>query len=70
MQRIYSINVITADGYSFAVKGELGSDNDAIEAAVTAGLFNSPDDIPHAIAEDITDSQYDIYGLAGCTYNV
>lgn len=70
MERIYSINVITADGYSFAVKGELSSEDDAIEAAVTTGLFDSPDDIPCAIAEDITNSQYDIDGLAGCTYNV
>ena len=58
------------DGYSFAVKGELSSEDDAIESATMAGLFDSPDDIPYAIAEDITDSQYDIDGLAGCTYNV
>lgn len=70
MERIYSINVIGVDGYSFAVKGELSSEDDAIEAATMAGLFDSPDDIPYAIAEDITDSQYDIDGLAKCTFDV
>lgn len=70
MERIWKIDVHGVDGYSFAVKGDIGSDSEAIEAATIAELFDSPYDAGYAYAEEITDSQYDIDGLAGCTFDV
>ena len=70
MKKIYSINVPGAYGYSFAVKGEIDCEEDAIEAASNANLFTEPEDADYAVAEDITDSKYDINAFKSCTYEV
>ena len=70
MSKIYSINVPGAYGYSFAVKGEINSEEDAVTAAADADLFEEPKDADYAIAEDITDSEYDVNAFKDCTYNV
>lgn len=70
MKKIYSINVPGAYGYSFAVKGEIDCEEDAIEMASNNGLFTEPEDADYAVAEDITDSEYDINAFKDCTYEV
>ncbi len=66
--RVYSINIPGPCGYSFAVKGKLSSEGDAIDIASEENLFDNPHDARYATAEDITDSQNDINAFMDCTY--
>ena len=70
MKKIYSINVPGAYGYSFAVKGEISCEEDAIEMAAEADLFTEPEDANYAIAEDITEWDDDIKAFKDCTYEI
>lgn len=69
-KRVYSINVPGAYGYSFAVKCEATCEEEAIDAAADAKLFDEPEDADYAIAEDITDSEYDLNAFKSCTYEI
>lgn len=69
MKRVFSINVPGQYGYSFAVEGEL-NEGSAISKAFENGLFEEPIDANYAVAEDITDSDYDLKAFENCTYKV
>ncbi len=66
--RVYSINVPGPCGYSFAVKGKLSGEGDAIDLASEEELFDNPHDARYATAKDITGSQSDIDAYKNCTY--
>ena len=70
MKRVYSINVPGRNGYSFAVKGEIANEEEAIEKASERELFYDTEDAEYAVAEDITDSEYDLNGLKSATFEV
>ncbi len=67
-KRIYSINVPGRIGYSFAVKGEISCESDAIILAKRKNFFEDPYDADYAIAEDITDSRCDLDAFKNCTF--
>ena len=67
-KRVYSINIPGPCGYSFAVKGKLSNESQAIDLASEEELFDDPHDARYASAEDITDSQSDIDAFRDCTY--
>lgn len=60
MERIWKINVPGANGYSFAIAGELEEEADAIEEASLCGLFDDEHDARYATVEEITDDEYEI----------
>lgn len=66
--RVYSINVPGPCGYSFAVKGMISTESDAINLASEEDLFDDPRDARYATAEDITGSQHDIDAFKDCTF--
>lgn len=71
MKKIFSINVPGRHGYSFAVKCDTSYDEDSvIELAAESGLFDSDEDADYAIAEDITESDYEIEHFKDCTYEL
>ena len=71
MKKIFSINVPGRHGYSFAVKCDTSYDEDSvIELAAESGLFSDDEDADYAIAEDITESDYDIEHFKSCTYEL
>ena len=71
MKKIFSINVPGRHGYSFAVKCDTSYDEDSvIELALENMLFEIDEDADYAIAEDITDSEYDIEGFKSATYEL
>ena len=68
-KKIFSINVLGEDGYSFAVKCSKSFDeNSVLNLALENGLFEDECDVHNAIVEDITDSEYDINGLKDVTH--
>jgi hypothetical protein len=68
MKKIFSINVPGRHGYSFAVKCDTSYDEESvIELAAENLLFEEEEDADYAIAEDITESEYDINGMKDCT---
>ena len=66
--RIYSVNVPGPCGYSFAIKGNLSNEGQAIDLACEEELFDDPRDARYAIAEEITGNQQDIDAFRNCTY--
>lgn len=70
MKRIFSINISGRNGYSFAVKCETTNEDEAIEMALDAGLFEDDEDAQYAIAEDITDYPYDVEHFKSCTHEI
>lgn len=71
MKKIFSINVPGRHGYSFAVKCDTSYDEDSvISLAEENYLFEEDEDADYAIAEDITDSEYDIEAFKNCTYEL
>lgn len=71
MKKIFSINVPGRHGYSFAVKCDTSYDEDSvIELALENMLFETDEDADYAVAEDITESEYDIEGLKSATYEL
>ena len=68
--RIFKIDVAGANGYSFAVKGEIADEAEALDLASLHDLFQSEEDEDYATAEDITNSPYDINGLKDATHEV
>lgn len=70
MKKIYSINVAGKHGYSFAVECDANFEEEAIDMAAEAGLFDDPEDAEYATAEDITGSEYDINAFKSCTYKL
>jgi hypothetical protein len=71
MKKIFSINVPGRHGYSFAVKCDTSYDEESvIELAAENLLFEEEEDADYAIAEDITESEYDINGMKDCTYSL
>ena len=71
MERVYSINVgLRSNGYSFAVKVNTDDAADVIQMAENAGLFQDEGDAFYAMAEDITESDYDLQGLKDVTYDL
>ena len=65
----FIINVPGKHGYSFMVCGEFNNEDDAIEHAASAGLFEDEMDIDYAEADDLVD-EYDIKSFkeSGCCY--
>ena len=71
MKKIFSINVPGRHGYSFAVKCDtFYNEETVINLAAESDLFDDPEDADYAIAEDITDSDYDINAFKSCTYDL
>ena len=70
MKKIYSINVPGSYGYSFVVKGEIACEEEAIELASENDLFDDPEDAKYAVAENITNSKYDVQHFKSCTYEI
>ncbi len=70
MDRIFSINVAGRHGYSFAVKCDAENEENAIERALNAGIFEDDIDADYAIAEEITDSPYDVEHFKSCTHEI
>ena len=70
MERVFSINVRLRNGYSFAVNVNTDNAADAIQMAENAGLFQDEGDAFFAMAEDITESEYDLHGLKDVTYDL
>lgn len=60
MKRYWRIDVPGVYGYSFAVKGDIFSDGDALELAYDRDLFIDADDFNYATAEEITDNGYEM----------
>ena len=71
MKKIFSVNVLGRNGYSFAVKCDDSYDEESvIDLAYENELFNDGEDADYAVAEDITDSEYDLNGLKDSTYEL
>lgn len=66
MKRVYKIDVPGKNGYSFAVRGEFNSEEAAISEALAAGIFDDDCDAEYAVAEDITESEYDLNAFKDC----
>jgi hypothetical protein len=70
-KKIFSINISGKHGYSFAVKCDASyNEKSVINLAFAHELFMEPDDATYAVAEEITDSDYDIEGLKSATYEI
>ena len=70
-KKIFSINVPGDYGYSFAVKCDASyNEKSVINLAFAHELFMEPEDATYAVAEEITDSDYDIEGLKSATYEI
>jgi hypothetical protein len=71
MKKVFSINVPGKHGYSFAVKCDTSYDEESvIELAAENRLFDEDEDADYAIAEDITESDYDIQAFKDTTYEL
>jgi len=71
MKKVFSINILGKHGYSFAVRCDTSyNEETVIELAAENHLFNDDEDADYAIAEDITESDYDIQGLKNVTYDI
>lgn len=75
MKHIVKIDVPGRHGYSFAVafntENEMADhESNALDLALEANLFEEDEDYDYAMAEDITDSEYDIEHFKYCTYEV
>lgn len=75
MKHIVKIDVPGRHGYSFAVafnaENEMGDhESTALDLAFEACLFEEDEDYDYAMAEDITNSEYDIEHLKYCTYEL
>ena len=71
MKKIFSINVPGKHGYSFAVECDASYDEESvIDLALENGLFDENRDADYAIAEDITDSEYDRDAFKDCTTKI
>ena len=69
MKKIFSINISGINGYSFAIKCDASYDESSVlDLAIEHDLFGDEDDAYHAYVEEITDSEYDIKGLASATF--
>ena len=66
MKRIWKIDVPGRNGYSFAVRTDIEDEQAVISAAEEAGLFESGEDANFAMAEDITNSSYDLGAFKDC----
>lgn len=61
MKRVWKIDVPMLDnGYSFAIKSDDETQEDAIETARKNDLFEEEIDSTYASAEDITDDDYEM----------
>lgn len=71
MKKVFSINVPGKYGYSFAVRCDTSYDEESvIELAAENCLFEEDEDADYAIAEDITESDYDIQAFKDDTYDI
>ena len=71
MKKVFSINVPGKHGYSFAVRCDTSyNEESVIELAAENRLFNEDEDADYAIAEDITESDYDIQAFKDTTYEL
>lgn len=71
MRKTFSINIAGKHGYSFAVECDSSYDEDSvIDLALDNGLFEEDYDADYAIAEDITDSKYDLNAFKHCTHKL
>lgn len=71
MKKVFSINVPGRHGYSFAVRCDTSYDEESvIELAAENCLFEEDEDADYAIAEDITESDYNIQALKDATYDI
>ena len=71
MKKVFSINVPGRHGYSFAVRCDTSYDEESvIELAAENCLFEEDEDADYAIAEDITESDYDIQAFKDATYDI
>jgi hypothetical protein len=71
MKKVFSINVPGRHGYSFAVRCDTSYDEESvIELAAENCLFEEDEDADYAIAEDITESDYDIQAFKDDTYDI
>ena len=70
MKKVFSVNVLGRNGYSFAVKCDATSADEVVELALDNDLFDDPEDSYYCFVEDITDSEYDLNGLKDCTYEL
>lgn len=66
----FLINVLGKDGYSFLVHGDFDSDEQAIDNAFEAGLFNDKADADCAIAEEADDNDIKQFTDWGCCYEL
>lgn len=55
MERVWKISVPGNQGYSFAIKGEIEDEAEAIYQASENDAFEDKHDARYAIAEEITD---------------
>lgn len=71
MKKVFSINVPGKYGYSFAVRCDASyNEESVIELAAENCLFEEDEDADYAIAEDITESDYDIQAFKDDTYDI
>ena len=71
MRKTFSINIAGKHGYSFAVECDSSYDEDSvINLALDNELFEEGYDADYAIAEDITDSEYDLNAFKDYTYKL
>ncbi len=68
-KKYYSINIPGKYGYSFAVGGEFTED-EAVDMAVKADLFNDADDADYAIVEELTESEIKHFKDWGCLHEL
>lgn len=60
MKHYWRIDVPGIYGYSFAIKGDISSEADALELAYDSDLFIDGADFDYASAEEITDDAYEM----------
>jgi len=75
MRPVVKIDVPGRHGYSFAVafnaENEMADhESAALDLALEAYLFEEDEDYNYAMAEDITDSEYDLEHFKNCTYEL
>ena len=74
MERVFSVNVIGHNGYSFAVRykdydGEI-SDSNVIDSAIESGFFEDDSDADICVVEEITNDEYTMKHFKDCTFDV
>lgn len=70
MERVWKIDVPGNQGYSFAIKGEIEDELEAIYQASENDAFEDKHDARYATAEEITDDEDALNAFKNCTITI